>query len=160
LVYRQGRIKILHRPDKKLVAVLELLSPTNKHGDGFDEYRAKRRSVLRQNVHLVELDLLLAGKRPPLSAPLPGGDYFVYISRANNRPNCEVFGWMLRQPLPTIAIPLRAPDKDVHVDLGEVFRATYERGRYARALTYGKKPVAPLSKDNVKWALGRTAKKG
>ncbi len=78
---RQSRIDILHQPDRKLIGVLELLSPTNKAGEGFLEYRAKRRALLAQKVHLVELDLLLSGKRLPLSRPLPAGDYYTFVSR-------------------------------------------------------------------------------
>src|SRR5437870_3417594 len=125
---RQARVEILHRPERSLIAVLEMLSPWNKTGDGFLEYKAKRRVILSQKVHLVELDLLVGGKRLPLREPLPSGDYHAMISRAEDRPNCEVYSWTVRQPLPTIPIPLRAPDADLHVDLGEVFRTTYQRG--------------------------------
>lgn len=45
---RQARIEILHRPERTLVTVLELLSPTNKTGEGFGEFCAKRQMVLRQ----------------------------------------------------------------------------------------------------------------
>jgi hypothetical protein len=105
--YRQGYIEIRKRPNRKLIAVLELLSPTNKHGGGYEEYCAKRYAILQQKVHLVELDFLLAGKHPPFMAPLPDGDYFAFVSRANKRPNCDVYAWELRQPLPTIPIPLK-----------------------------------------------------
>jgi hypothetical protein len=155
---RQGRIEIFHRPDRTLIAVLELLSPTNKNGDGFEEYRAKRRALLKQKVHLVELDLLIGGMRPQLSAPLPAGDYHLYISRIEKRPNCDVTSWRLRDPLPMMPIPLKSPDKDVHVDLAAVFRTTYERGRYARSLSYGKKPMAPLRKPDAKWAVATSKK--
>ena len=155
---RQSQIEILHRPDRTLVGVLELLSPYNKTGDGFDQYRAKRNAILVQKVHLVELDLLLAGKRLPLSQPLPAADYYALLSLADDRPNCEVFHWTVRQPLPTIPIPLRAPDADVQVDLGEVFRTTYERGRYARSLAYSEPPVAPLQKEDQGWATALAGK--
>ena len=52
-------IEILHRPERALVAVLELLSPTNKEEPGRSDYLAKRRALLRHRVHLVELDLLI-----------------------------------------------------------------------------------------------------
>ena len=149
--YRQAYIEIRKRPDRKLIAILELLSPTNKHGDGYKEYCGKRDAILRQKVHLVELDLLLAGKHPPFLKSLPEGDYFTFVSRANKRPNCDVYAWGLRQPLPTIPVPLKAPDKDVWIDLGEVLRITYERGRYAKSLDYSKPPVAPLSKADARW---------
>jgi Protein of unknown function (DUF4058) len=156
---RQPRVEILHRPDRKLVAVLELLSPFNKSGEGYDQYRAKRNAILGQKVHLVELDLLLDGKRLPLSKPLPNGDYYALISRANDRPNCEVYHWALRDPLPIIPIPLRAPDADIPIDLGQVFRDTYERGRYARSLFYAQPPMAPLSRKDAQWAISVAAQK-
>jgi hypothetical protein len=149
----QGRIEILHRPDRSLVAVLEMLSPTNKVGDGFADYCGKRQAILRKKTHLVELDLLLAGRRLPLSRPLPAGDYFVLISRAEKRPDCEVYAWSLRQPLPGMPIPLRAPDGDVFVDLQAVFGHTYQRGRYARSLRYGRAPFAPLSQKDKRWVM-------
>ncbi len=149
---RQGRIEILQRPERRLVGVLELLSPTNKTGDGWLEYRAKRNAILGQKVHLVELDLLVGGNRLPLLRPLPAGDYYALISRADDRPNCAVYAWTVRQPLPIIPIPLRAPDADLHIDLGAVFRVTYERGRYAPSLRYGKAPLAPLKASDAQWA--------
>jgi hypothetical protein len=154
----QGRIEIRNRMNRRLIAVLELLSPTNKIGGGFGEYGAKRMNILRQRVHLVELDLLVGGKRPPLSQPLPAGDYHAYISRADRRPDCEVYTWTVRDPLPTIPIPLKAPDADIGINLAQVFQTTYQRGRYARALAYNKPPIAPLKPRDAKWAKALAAK--
>jgi Protein of unknown function (DUF4058) len=156
---RQTRIEILHRPNRSLVAVLEMLSPANKTGDGFQEYRAKRKAVLQQKVHLVELDLLVGGNRVSFVEPLPEGDYFAMISRANKRPDCEVYSWTVRQPLPTIPIPLKTPEADVLVDLSKVFQVAYERGRYAGELFYGQVPSAPLRPADAKWAKAMSAKK-
>ena len=152
---RQGRVRILHRPDQSLVGVLEMLSPTNKTGDGFAEYCAKRQAILQQNTHLVELDLLLAGRRLPLARPLPKGDYHVLISRAGRRPDCEVYSWSLRQVLPSIPIPLRAPDDDVVVDLQTVFREAFRRGRYGRSIRYGRAPGVLLNERDKRWAIAR-----
>lgn len=156
---RQTRIEILHRPERTLVAVLEMLSPYNKSGEGFEQYRAKRKTILLQKLHLVGLDLLVGGKRLPLSKPLPRADYYALISRAEDRPNCAVYHWDLRDPLPIIPIPLRAPDADILSDLGKVFRETYERGRYARSLFYKQPPAAPLSRKDAQWATGVASKK-
>jgi hypothetical protein len=136
-----------------------MLSPFNKSGEGFDQYRAKRKTILSQKVHLVELDLLVGGKRLPLSKPLPSADYYAFISRAEDRPNCAVYHWPLRDPLPTIPIPLRTPDADISIDLGKVFRDTYERGRYARFLFYAQPPAARLSRKDVLWATRVASKK-
>ena len=153
---RQAHIKILHRPDRSLVAVLELLSPANKTGKGFADYCAKRTAILQQKVHLVELDLLIGGERLPLLRPLPPGDYYGLISRADRRPDCDVYHWTVRQALPTLPVPLRKPDKDVMVNLESVFGVAYERGPYRNSLPYGKKPSAPLAATDLTWAKNRS----
>ena len=156
---REYRIEILHRPDRSLVAVLEMLSPTNKTGDGFAEYRAKRNAVLSQQAHLVELDLLKGGQRLPLRKPLPPADYYAFVSRADHRPNCDVFPWTLRQVLPAIPIPLKNPDPDVIINLEKVFREAYKRGRYEQSLRYGAELLAPFEKKDKNWALQQVSKK-
>lgn len=149
---RETRIEILHRPERTLVAVLELLSPANKLADGFQEYRNKRKAILSQKVHLVELDLLIAGNRLPHLRPLPEGNYFAFLSRLEDRPTRQVYSWFLRQPLPPIPVPLRAPDPDIVLDLQTVFEFTYARRRYGRSLAYSRPPVAPLSDEDKAWA--------
>jgi hypothetical protein len=61
------------------------------------------------------------------------------------------FNTYLRQPLPAILIPLLAPDPDVWIDLGAVFRATYERGRYARSIDYAGAPPVHLDAARLAW---------
>src|SRR5207244_1761127 len=120
---------------------IEVLSPTTKVGEGLAEYRRKRRQTIRQKVHLVEFDFLLGGQRLPMDRPLPRGDYYALVARAERRPDCEVYAWAIRDPLSRIPIPLLAPDPDVVLDLGAVFATAYERGRYPRLIDYS----APLS---------------
>jgi hypothetical protein len=156
---RESWIEIFHRPDHALVAVLELLSPTNKADAGYGDYLAKRAAILRQRVHLVELDLLLTGHRMPLSAALPQGDYYSMVARSDRRPNVDVYSWSVRDRLPTIPIPLRAPDPDIGTNLAAVFATAYERGRYARSIDYSKKLDLPLGEAERAWAeqQGRSA---
>lgn len=150
-------IEVLHRPERSLVTVIEVLSPTNKTGAGYGEYMAKRRGVLERNAHLVEFDLLAGGQRIPLLRPLPRGDYYAFVTRDDRRPFVDVYGWSVRDRLPAIPVPLRAPDPDVFVDLAAVFATAYDRGRYARSLPYGAPPAAPLAPVDVSWAA-ETAK--
>lgn len=145
--------------DRSLVAVLELLSPTNKSGAGRDGYLLKRNAVLYQDVHLIELDLLVGGRRLPLAKPLPPGDYYALVAHSERRPNCDVYAWTVRRPLPKLPIPLRSPDVDLIIDLEEVFSQTYDRGRYERRLRYGEPPVAPLAESERRWASEQPAAK-
>lgn len=149
---RQGFIKILHRADRSLVTVLELLSPTNKIGGGRDEYLFRRSVILQQDVHLVELDLLTRGERVPMKEPLPSAHYFAIVSRHDRRPDCDVYSWRIPEPLPAIRIPLRAPDPDLLVDLAPIYRTTFERGRYALSIHYAAPLRVSLDSESREWA--------
>lgn len=135
-------IEIYHRPDRQLIAVLELLSPSNKQGSGRGQYMLKRNALVMEGVHLIELDLLRTGERLPTQEPLPAGEYYLVIARANRRPKCEVYAWTREDRLPVAPVPLKSPDPDVFVDLGEVFSMAYERGRYDRSIDYSQ-PLLP-----------------
>ena len=145
-------IEIYHLPDRNLVTAVEILSPTNKTGTGYWDYLAKRRKFIRQNVHLVELDLLIRGRRLPMKEPLPPGDHYALVSRAARRPQSEVYAWSVRQPLPKIPIPLLPPDPDVILDLPGLIALGYERGRYARTLDYSAPLDLPLAPADRAWA--------
>lgn len=148
---REAYIEIVRRGDQTLVAVLELLSPGNKEQPGFSLYMDKRNHLLIQNVHLFELDLLLGGRRLPHGKPLPPGHFYAFLSRAERRFNCDVYAWTLRDTLPTLPIPLLAPDPDVMLDFAAIFAKTYERGRYARAIHYDRPADLRLSRDDQAW---------
>ncbi len=148
---RELFIEILRRPELSLVAVLELLSPANKENPGRTEYLSKRSAVLRQNVHLVELDLLRGGQRVPSPKPLPAADYYYLVAHAEGRPDCQVYSWNLPDGLPRIPVPLRPPHADVIVDLAKVFTTAYDRGRFGRSLRYDRPCPAPLNDDQRRW---------
>jgi hypothetical protein len=152
---RETYIQVLHRRDRTLVAVLELLSPSNKEEPDRSTYLARRNTLLHHDVHVVELDLLLKGQRIPLAEAYPAGDYFTLVADATRRPNCDVYAWTMRQPLPPIPIPLRSPDPQIWIDLAAVFAITYERGRYARSIDYTQPPPISLRGDDLTWALER-----
>lgn len=148
---RETFIEIIHRPDRALVTSVELLSPANKQPPGRVEYLAKRRAILSQQVHLVELDLLRAGQRVPFAKPLPPADYYYIVSRFEQRPDCQVYSWQMSHELPTLPIPLRDPDPDILVSLADVFRTAYERGRFGRRIDYTSPLAGDLSNSEKQW---------
>ena len=159
--HTEAYIEIVRLPDQQTVAVVELFSPTNKSSDGRGFYMEKRQQLLRQRVHIIELDLIRAGRRLQLDRPLPSGDYHAFISRGDRRPYCEVYPWSVRDPLPMLPIPLLAPDPDVEVDLGPAFAEAYRRGRYDRLVKYHEPPPPPsFSQADAEWIVAtiRTAK--
>jgi hypothetical protein len=149
---RHHWIRVLYRPEERVVTVIEVLSPTNKSGIGYHEYQAKRDRILARNTHLVELNLLVGGRRPEIASDWPPGDYYALIARAEQRPRADIKSWTVREPLPTIPNPLRAPDPDVQINLAQVFTTTYDRGRYARVVNYAEPPFAPLAAADRSWA--------
>ncbi|MFO0844541.1 MAG: DUF4058 family protein [Gemmataceae bacterium] len=148
-------LQVKYRPDASVITTLELLSPTNKEGKGRQQYLEKRNELIRDDVHMVELDLLLGGARLPTEGRLPPGDYYAYVSRGDHRPRCDVYGWPLPHRLPRIKIPLKAPDPDVVFDLQELFSETFRRGRYLRRLPYAAAPAAPMSEAHAAWVRQR-----
>ena len=148
---------ILRRRDNdETVAIIEILSPTNKSSrDGRAEYLAKRNSLLRSRTHLVEIDLLRGGERLPTVEPLSAGDYFAFVSRAERRPKAEVYTWILERSLPTIPIPLADGDPDAQLDLQTVFTETYDRAGYDYALKYDRAVEPPLNANRLEWVKHR-----
>ena len=145
-------IEVRKLPDLALVAVVEVLSPTNKIGRGRVEYVEKRDASIERPVHIVELDFLIAGHRLPMGRPLPPGHFHAIVSRAERRPDGEVYSWTIRDPLPAIPVPLSAPDPDVVIELAPLYAMAYDRGRYARLVRYCDPLDLPLAPDDRSWA--------
>jgi hypothetical protein len=144
--------------DRRLVAAIEVLSPVNQRPghEAYHDYLRKRHELLRCDAHLIEIDLLRGGQRPPLERPVPPAPYYVTLSRAGRRPYVEVWPVQLREKLPVLPVPLLEPDPDVPLDLGAVVAAVYQRGAYARLIDYRQPPPAPpLSEAETAWVEER-----
>jgi hypothetical protein len=125
--------------------VIEILSLVNKRPghEAFDAYRKKRRDLFRTDVHLMEIDLLRSGQRPPLATPLPDAPYFVFLSRGTRRPTVEVWPLGCRDSIPVMPVPLLDPDPDAPLDLGLAIRAIYDRASYDLRIDYRGDPTQP-----------------
>lgn len=144
-------LEIRDRRNRQSVTVIELLSPSNKRsGSDRDQYLAKRQLLLNSSVHLVEIDLLRGGTRPPIEN-LPTCHYCIMVSRAEIRPRAELWPLSLQDRLPTIPIPLRPPDPDVALDIQAVLHPIYDRARY-RTYVYDGEPEPSLSPEEADWA--------
>jgi hypothetical protein len=144
-------IEIRDRRDRRLVTVIELLSPSNKTaGSDRDDYMVKRLQILSSPTHLVEIDLLRGGTRP--SPPeLQQCDYYALVSRYEDRPRIGVWPFRLREPIPPIPIPLTAPDPPVWLDLKAVLDRTYDAVGYGKYI-YQENPDPSLGENEIKWA--------
>jgi hypothetical protein len=145
-------IEIRDTAHRQLVTAIEVLSPTNKRGEGRDEYLAKRRRLLLSTAHLLEIDLLRQGQRVPMQQPLPAAAYFIFLSRVERRPLTEIWPLSLKDSLPVIPVPLLPDDQDAALDLQLVFTTTYDLLGYDLALDYTRAPEIPLPKEDAAWA--------
>lgn len=145
-------VEIRDMAHRQLVTAIEILSPTNKQGDGREEYLSKRRRILVSPAHLLEIDLLRQGQRVPMEKPLPPASYFVFLSRAEKRPLTEVWPIYLDEPLPTVPVPLLAGDPDVSLDLQEVFTNVYDLLAYDLLVDYSQPAELPLAGELATWA--------
>lgn len=145
------RIDIRDVSNRRLVTAIEFLSPSNKRGAGRKKYIRKRNKLLESSAHLMEVDLLRHGKRPPMVEQYPAGSYFVLVSRAERRPATDVWPIPFDQPLPAVPVPLLPGDKDVLLDLQDAVNNVYELGCYERAIDYSLPPDVPLSPEESAW---------
>jgi hypothetical protein len=153
----QGFVEIIEStPDRRLITVLEIVSPSNKYaGRGRELYREKQRDLAAGRISLVEIDLLRAGPHV-LQLPLEQfpkayrTPYKVCVHRGW-KSRAEIYRVPLRERLPAIRIPLRESDADVPLDLQTLLVQVYRRSRYDD-IDYTVPPVPPLDKDDEAWA--------
>lgn len=145
-------VEIRDVAERLLVTVIEILSPVNKHGEGARDYEERRTELLRTRTHLLEIDLLRQGTRIRLMRLPPPAPYYAYLSRVERRPLTRVWPLALREPLPTVPIPLLPPDPDVHLDLQAAVYACFDLVGYERLLDYSIPPPPPaLSDEDQAW---------
>ncbi|OAI40679.1 hypothetical protein AYO40_04510 [Planctomycetaceae bacterium SCGC AG-212-D15] len=152
-VERHISLEIRDRRNRRVVTVLELLSPSNKApGEDRDDYLAKRRQVLAGPTHLVEIDLRRGGSRPT-PPQIPACDYYALVSQHEDRPKLGFWPISLRESLPSLPVPLSAPDPPVKLDLKVVLDRAYDGANYGKYI-YEEDPEPPLSAEDQAWALG------
>jgi len=138
----------------KVVTVIEVISPSNRIGVGFDRYKRKQVVCLESATNLVEIDLIREG-HPVIAAPeerltnREGTHYFVCAYR-HHVPQQELYPCPLKERLPVIAIPLRPEDRDAVIDLQPLIDRGYRLGGYWQG-DYRHDPEPPLPPDEAVW---------
>lgn len=144
-------LEIVDAETREVVTAIEVLSPANKvrGARGYEVMQAKQKTLLQGGANSVEIDLLRAGERAP--SLVGKGDYAVSIRKPGSTSRFAWF-WNLRDPMPVVGIPLRAPFADVPLPLQSIFSAMYDRAYYALSLDYTKPvPYPPLSPADAAW---------
>ncbi|MEL7070214.1 MAG: DUF4058 family protein [Cyanobacteria bacterium J06581_3] len=150
---KERYLEIRDVDNKKVITAIEILSPKNKAaGTGRISYEKKRQNILNSSAHLVEIDLLRAGKQMSIVGRKNDSAYCILVSRSSQRPRAELYGIELWQKLPDLPIPLQTEDEAVTVSLQAVLDALYQKGRYASRIDYSKAPPPPkLSEEEQQW---------
>ena len=148
----QLSIEIRDVAQRRLVDVIEIISPANKYGEGAREYLDRRRELLRADVHLLEIDLVRQGARIPLADTAPPAAYYVCLSRAQRCPFTQLWAMALPDTLPTVPLPLLPPDPDVPLDLQAAVDACFALVGYERLIDYTQPPPPPvLPPEEAAW---------
>lgn len=153
-------VEIRDVAERRLVTVIEILSPVNKRGEGAREYVNRRTELLQTETHLLEIDLLCQGERIQLQGQPPPAPYYIYLSRADRRPYTLVYALALREPLPRIPVPLLRPDPDVVLDLQAALDACFELVGYENLLDYTSAPPAGVFEEDREWVIERLSAAG
>jgi hypothetical protein len=95
--------------------------------------------------------LLRGGQRMPLRT-LPACDYYALVSRRWQRPEMGLWPVKLREPLPSIPIPLRADEPEPLLELKPILDRTYDEAGYEDHV-YLTPPEPPLSATDAEWAM-------
>ncbi len=151
-------VEILPVADQsRVVAILEVLSPSNKEGGtGRDLYLTKQREALRSQAHLLEIDLLRGGQHTvaaPLDHLLLHGAWYslVCLHRASQGPRYEFWPTPLEHRLPRVRVALSDGDPDVLLDLQDLFSRCYDQAAYRRRINYNEEPPVRLAPAAAQW---------
>ncbi len=147
---KQTYLEIRDRRNRRVITVIELVSPSNKKGNDRDVYLSKRLQILRSQTHFVEIDLCRGGPRPSMPE-LPVCDYYALVGQNTNRRRIGFWPIGLRDPLPILPIPLDGDTPPARLDLKAVLDQTYDAARYGNYI-YQEAPDPPLSVADEAWA--------
>jgi hypothetical protein len=152
-------IKVVDIRAKKVVTVVEVLSPSNKRGADQAAYLEKRTEYLANKLSFVEIDLLRGGKRPPLGKRHPEvTDYYAMVCRSWEFPRAGFWTFGIRDPLPGIPVPVTRELGDTPLNLLACIDRAYDEGRYSTSLPYDE-PLKPRPRDQDRNWIAQTLKK-
>lgn len=136
---------------KELITIIEILSPKNKRSkEGRAAYESKRQKILGSLTHLVEIDLLRQGESMPILGAT-NQHYQILVSRSYARPSADLYAFNLKEPIPTIPVPLRHGETEPLLDLQKILNDVYDRARFDLAIDYST-PIKFLEAEDAAWA--------
>jgi hypothetical protein len=150
---KEARVEIQEVASRKVVTVIEVLSPSNKlkGSAGRESFVEKREEVLNSSANWMEIDLLREGIRHPPKPRFAAYEYLVFSAPVGHRAG-KVWPMRLDEPLKVIGVPLLPPDEDAPLNLQDALGLAYDRGAYDASIDYTKSPAPPLPAALAKWS--------
>lgn len=136
-----------------VITVIEVLSPKNKkRGQGRVAYERKRSNILGSLSNRVEIDLLRANPPMTMLGQVQPTHYRMVVSRSEQRPQADLYGFNVSEPIPGFPLPLKPEEPEPIVDLQAIIQGVCERAGYDDRLDYHQ-PVPPpaLSEADQQW---------
>jgi hypothetical protein len=150
---REGYLEIRENITKKVITVIEILSPKNKRsGEGRIAYEGKRRQILATSTNLVEIDLLRGLPQMPILKFSGTSDYRILVSRANKRPVSDLYAFNVKDQIPAFPLPLQEFDTEPILDLQSLLNQVYDQAGYDLRIDYSQPLAPPLSPEDASWA--------
>ncbi|MEL7225759.1 MAG: DUF4058 family protein [Cyanobacteria bacterium J06576_12] len=148
---REPYLEVKDAQTQKVVTAVEVLSPTNKRGDGRKKYLEKREKILRTQTNLIEIDLLTQGEPLPLSGGDIDSHYRVLVSKAARRPTADLYAFNLSEVIPAFPLPLASEDTEPTVELQTLLNEVYQKSGYDYFIDYAQDPTLPFSSQEIDW---------
>jgi hypothetical protein len=154
-------VRVVDAKRRRVVTVLEIVSPANKRGSYRRAYRRKRNEYLARGVNFVEFDFLRSGRRLPLGLPKPpSSDYYILVYRSAEPPQGGFWPLSVRDPLPPVPVPLDRGMPDTILNIRACMDCVYDESRFAEEIDYSQPPSPPLSQPEANWARELLVSKG
>ncbi len=149
---RQRYLEVIRVSNREVVAVIELLSPSNKSTPGREAYIAKRNQVFHSMSHLVEIDLLRSGNPLPVIGDVPPSHYRILVTNARSDDAiADLYPCSIQSPIPIFVMPLAEGSEGIAIDLKPIIDEVYILGSYDRDIDYDHDPEPPLSDPDRAW---------
>lgn len=154
-------LKIVDPKKHRVVTVVEILSPSNKApGPKREAYLMKRNEYFANGVNVIEVDFLRSGPRMPWEGQENlEADYYILVCRASDFPRAGIWPLTVRDPLPTIPVPLDSGMEEPWLSLKECFDRAFGGSRHETEINYHSPPAPPLREPEATWARALISEK-
>ena len=117
---------------------------------GREAYENQRNKILGSKTSFIEIDLLRAGE-PMLILGASLTDYYILVSRGYQRPEADLYGFNLKEPIPIFPVPLKQSEKEPSVDLQKLLNEVYQKARFDLVIDYSQLVKPSLSVEEKSW---------